>query len=319
MIPLISIIVPCYKVEKYLPKCIDSIINQSYKNLEIILVDDGSPDNCGKICDNYALNDNRIKVIHKNNGGLSDARNVAINIAKGEYLTFIDSDDYVSSNYIMHLFQIAKQNDCQISVVQPLIFKEENSPAIHPIKSQIEVLTPLEAIKSMFYQRKFETSAWGKLYHKSLFETGIRYPKGLLFEDNPVTFRLLYQSNKVVISNQKLYFYLIRTNSIEGSFFDENKISSAVAILKLMYAYPNITKLVIPAFKCKITSLAFHFILKMPETSLETKEIYKLITRYRTSVIFDNNARLKTRLACILSYLGLRLTKTVFKILDKRE
>ena len=317
--PLISVIVPIYNVEQYLHKCVDSIIRQTYTKLEIILVDDGSLDNCSKICDQYALKDNRIKVIHKKNGGLSDARNVAINLAKGDYITFIDSDDYISSNYIMYLYQMAIKYNCQLSIVQPCVFTENSNPIYQPIKEHIKILTPIEAIESMFYQRDFETSAWGKLYHKSLFNNEIRYPKGLLFEDNPVTFRLLYQSNQIVISNQRLYFYLIRANSIEGSIYDKTKINSAVEIIKLMYQYPYITKLVKPAFKCKITSLAFHFVLKMPENSFETKELFRLIKSYRNAVIFNCNARLKTRLACILSYLGLNLTKTFFKFLDKRR
>lgn len=98
--PLISVIVPCYNVEEYLPKCIESILNQTYRNLEILLVDDGSPDNCGRICDEYAAKDSRIRIIHKKNGGLSDARNAALDVMTGEYVTFIDSDDYVSDDYV---------------------------------------------------------------------------------------------------------------------------------------------------------------------------------------------------------------------------
>lgn len=103
--PLISVIVPCYNVMEYLPKCVESILSQTYKNLEIILVDDGSTDSSGKICDGYAAKDNRIKVIHKKNGGLSDARNVALDVMKGEYVTFIDSDDYVANDYVEFLYK----------------------------------------------------------------------------------------------------------------------------------------------------------------------------------------------------------------------
>lgn len=104
--PLISVIVPCYNVEEYLPKCIESILNQTYRNLEILLVDDGSPDNCGRICDEYAAKDSRIRIIHKKNGGLSDARNAALDVMTGEYVTFIDSDDYVSDDYVEYLYKI---------------------------------------------------------------------------------------------------------------------------------------------------------------------------------------------------------------------
>lgn len=106
--PLISVIVPCYNVEEYLPKCIESILNQTYRNLEILLVDDGSPDNCGRICDEYAAKDSRIRIIHKKNGGLSDARNAALDVMTGEYVTFIDSDDYVSDDYVEYLYPLAE-------------------------------------------------------------------------------------------------------------------------------------------------------------------------------------------------------------------
>ena len=108
---LISIVIPVYKVEKYLEKCVESVINQTYKNLEILLVNDGSPDNCPKICDEYAQKDNRIKVIHKENGGLSDARNAGIDVATGKYITFIDSDDYISNDYVEYMYNLLKQNN----------------------------------------------------------------------------------------------------------------------------------------------------------------------------------------------------------------
>ena len=114
--PLITIIIPVYKVEDYLDKCVESVVNQTYKNLEIILVDDGSPDNCPKMCDDWAKKDKRIKVIHKENGGLSDARNKGIDIAKGEFITFIDSDDYVENNYVEFLYNLVRENHAEISM-----------------------------------------------------------------------------------------------------------------------------------------------------------------------------------------------------------
>lgn len=317
--PLISIIVPCYNVEVYLPKCIDSILSQTYSNLEIILVDDGSPDHCGEICDEYVRKDNRVKVIHKTNGGLSDARNVAIDIAKGEYITFVDSDDYVADNYVEYLLQLALENQCKLSVIQPCLFYEHEDCTIRQPKEYIECFSPQKAICLMFYQKGIETSAWGKLYHKSLFETGIRYPKGLMFEDNPVTFRLFNKSDKIVVSNQQLYFYMIRSNSIEGSQFDQRKMDSAVAIMKLMYDYPDITNQVTSAFRCKIVSLAFHFVLKMPSNNVYTQELYQYITRYRRKILIDFKARRKTQLACLVSFLGLSVTQAIFRKIDKRK
>lgn len=114
--PLISVIVPCYNVEEYLPKCVESILNQTYRNLEIFLVNDGSLDRSGEICDEYVVKDTRIKVIHKENGGLSDARNVALDIMTGEYVTFVDSDDYVAEDYVEYLYKLIEENGVKLSV-----------------------------------------------------------------------------------------------------------------------------------------------------------------------------------------------------------
>lgn len=128
--PLISVIVPCYNVEEYLPKCIESILNQTYRNLEILLVDDGSPDNCGRICDEYAAKDSRIRIIHKKNGGLSDARNAALDVMTGEYVTFIDSDDYVSDDYVEYLYKIIKESGVKLSVSSYQTFVDDSSAEI---------------------------------------------------------------------------------------------------------------------------------------------------------------------------------------------
>ena len=125
---LISIVIPIYNVEKYIEKCLDSVIKQTYKNIEIILVDDGSPDNCGKICDSYANNDKRIQVIHKENGGLSDARNVGIERANGKYITFVDSDDYIELDYIEYLYTLIKKYNTKISFCKVnVVFNENNT------------------------------------------------------------------------------------------------------------------------------------------------------------------------------------------------
>ena len=318
MNPLITVIVPCYNVEKYLPKCVDSIINQTYQNLEIILVDDGSPDNCGKVCDDYALKDARIKVIHKPNGGLSDARNVAIDIAKGEWITFVDSDDYVSLNYIETLYSLATSNNCQCSVVQPLSFYDGKIPKVISSNDKIEIMDNNEAISSLFYQTKLDTSAWNKLYHRSLFSTGIRYPKGFLFEDNPTTFRLLDKCEKVVVSQQKLYYYRLREGSIERQDFTPEKLDQGITILRMMDKHPEITNKFVDAFKCKKASLALHFIMKMPLEYKHKSDLWEYVTKNRWNVIWDNKARFKTRIGCLLSYLGIPIMKSIFKIVSNR-
>lgn len=173
---LISVIIPIYNVEKYLKKCIDSIINQTYKNLEIILVDDGSPDNCGKICDEYAKKDQRIRVIHKKNGGLSDARNAGIDIAKGKYIAFVDSDDYVEKEYIEIMYKELKKNN--VKIVQCGINKiSDNEEIIDNYGYLKDELINSQRIMEEKYT-KYPISnvvAWNKLYDIDLFKN-IRYP-----------------------------------------------------------------------------------------------------------------------------------------------
>ena len=232
--PLISIIVPVYKVEPYLHKCVDSILSQTYTHLEIFLVDDGSPDNCGKICDDFAQKDNRIKVIHKKNGGLSDARNVVIDMAKGEYITFVDSDDFVTSDYVETLYHLVEKYQCKVGVAWLRSFHEGCEADTTQPPYVEKVFDRMEGIEKMFYQELFDTAAWCKIYHRSLFETGIRYPFGLIYEDLPTTYLLFLQADKIAFCNRVIYNYLLRANSIEGQPFKTNKLDSALKILDMI-------------------------------------------------------------------------------------
>lgn len=215
---LVSIVVPVYNVEKYLKKCIDSILNQTYKNLEIILVDDGSTDNSGKICDDYSSSDERIKVIHKQNGGLSDARNLGIDNSTGKYITFIDSDDYITNNYIEYLVTILEKNNADISICDYKIVHNEFG-FIDKSKEIINIYTYEECIMKLLYGTHKLISACGKLYKKNLFKL-IRYPKNQLFEDINTTYKTYFESKNIVVSNLKMYMYLVRNDSITTSKFN---------------------------------------------------------------------------------------------------
>ena len=315
---IISVIVPCYNVEKYLPKCIDSILRQTYQNLEIWLVDDGSSDRCGVICDEYSAKDKRINVIHKGNGGLSDARNVAIDKATGEWLTFVDGDDYIAENYVEELYSLVKRYDCQVGIVMPCLFKENTIPV--PSSSIIveEKMEPTYAVEQMFYQEKFDTSAWAKLYHRRLFEKGIRYPKGLLFEDLPTTYLLLFNSSGVAFMNKQLYYYQLRSSSIEGSY-SPKKIQSALALTNMMDANVEILKPVEKPFRCRKLSLYFHVILSMPVNEKNVDVLWAYIKKNRWRVICDSNARKKCRIAALVSYFGIGMTKFLFTFVNNRS
>ena len=202
MNPLVSVVIPIYNVQNYVKDCVESVCSQSYNNLEILLVDDGSTDDSGKICDEYKLKDKRIKVIHKTNGGLSDARNVAIDICKGEYVTFIDGDDVVDSSYVETLYKLLTTTTSQIAICGHKDFY--SLPVTDKYSTELFFeYSPDEAIKEILIYGKFTTSAWGKLYRIELFEE-IRYPKGRLFEDLPTTWRTFDLTSKIVFTPSQL-------------------------------------------------------------------------------------------------------------------
>ena len=318
MKPLISIIVPVYNVETYLAKCVDSILAQTYTNLEIILVNDGSSDGCGRICDEYAKQDKRIKVIHKQNGGLSDARNVAIDVATGEFITFIDSDDYVTDDYIMTLYSLIEKYECKVSIALYNTFVEGSKPKVVNRVYREDCQTNIKAIEEMFYQEKYDTASWAKLYHSSLFATGIRYPKGIVYEDLATTYLLIFQSDKVAFCNRRIYNYLLRRDSIEGSSFSSKKMDSALKVCELMESHLDILGKVMQAYQCRMMSFFFHLLLKMPDGYEHRNMLYKRIKAIRWSVLCNSRARKKARVASLLSYLGLGSVKGVFHLIDKR-
>lgn len=316
--PLVSVIVPCYNVEQYLPKCIDSILNQTYKNLEVWLVDDGSPDNCGFICDEYAKKDSRIKVIHKKNGGLADARNVALDVMTGEYVVCVDSDDYISPTHIEGLYNLIEKYGADVSVNTFCSFYEGSSPNPSPKSAKDWVLDGLHATEMMFYQEYFDNTAWGKMYKASLFD-GIRYPKGLLFEDLPTTYRLLLKANKVVFNDEQSYFYLLRSNSIEGAAFSPHKLDSGLQLMALMDKDRDKLQPIIKSYNCRIVSFVFHLLLQMPEGYAHRNAFERRIKTIRLSVLMDNRARKKARLACFLSFIGFGVVQKIFNKVKTRK
>lgn len=227
----ISIIVPIYKVEQYLPRCIDSLTSQTYKNIELILIDDGSPDRCGKICDEYAEKDKRVKVVHKPNGGLSDARNKGLDIASGDYIMFVDSDDWIekeSCEVIVGLFD--KYNVDIVSFGIQLI---NDKRVIKTQKTHASgILTPKEGVKAMIYQQPkvgLLNYVCNKAFKRHLFET-IRFPVGMLFEDQDVTYKLMHKSHKIYAIDKVFYNYYQRDESIMKGFYRKKSMHDRILI-----------------------------------------------------------------------------------------
>lgn len=227
---LVSVVVPIYNVEKYLSKCIETIINQTYNNIEIILVNDGSTDNCLQICNDFREKDRRIKVINKKNGGLSDARNTGLKDAHGKYICFIDSDDYISNKYVEELYNLIIENNAQIALCNYEKVDEENkSISKEDIESQtISGKTALEKFnETAFYPAS--VVAWNKLYDINLFRN-IIYPEGKIHEDEFTTYKLFYLAKKVAITSKVLYYYRFVPTSIMNRKFNVKRLDKLEAL-----------------------------------------------------------------------------------------
>lgn len=314
---LISVIIPVYNVKAYLENCINSVINQTYKKIEIIIVDDGSTDGSSQLCDQLAKKDSRIKVFHKKNGGLSDARNYGIDKAIGNFITFIDSDDVVSENLIAHLFSLSKRNNADISICNPIhIFTnkiQQNYDFQDPTK--IRVLTPTQALNLMFYQNDFLVSAWGKLYRKSLFKD-IKFPVGMLFEDIAIMYKLFFSSNKLVYSNAKYYGYFHRENSITTQSFSEKDFD----ILKICKSLDSFSKKhpeLKDSIRCYIVNANFRIYLNAPKVDKYKPKILACehyISCNAKRILKNSNVRKKLKIAIILFLIN---KKVLIKIYPK--
>lgn len=229
--PLVTVVVPIYNVEKYLAKCIDSIIKQTYSNIEIILVNDGTKDNSFEIAKQKAMQDNRIKLISQENQGLSEARNTGIQNATGKYICFIDSDDYVQKDYIKKLLENAIKNNADISACD-FWYIDETEKTWSRKEKQSQNYSNIEALKDIFCgEQNTEVMTWNKLYKLQLFtQNAILFPKGKLHEDNFTTYQLYYYANKISLISDKLYYYLQRSNSIMGTKFNVKRLDILQAV-----------------------------------------------------------------------------------------
>lgn len=225
MQPLISVIVPIYKVEDYLCRCVESIINQTYRNLEIILVDDGSPDNCPKMCDDYALKDNRIKVVHKENGGLSDARNAGMEVATGEYISFVDSDDYISLDFFESLYNTMCREKSDIVECSVVKFYEDNHFDKYSDDNKIISYSNQDALSGLISENPFKQHVWNKLYKADLV-LDIPYAVGKLNEDEFWTYQIFGRAEKITRVNKTMYYYFQREGSIMGETYNLRRLDA---------------------------------------------------------------------------------------------
>lgn len=273
----ISVIVPVYKVEKYIRRCVDSILSQTFKDFDLILVDDGSPDNCGAICDEYALKDKRIHVIHQNNGGLSVARNAGLDLViqndASEWITFIDSDDWVHACYLEALYAAVQSTDSFISCCE---FQQTNGD--DPKVNMKQLNANLWSVEEYFCERNINaTIACGKLFHKTCFQS-IRFPRGKIHEDEYTIYKVLFAYSKLAVVEQSLYAYFVNESSIIHTKWSPRRLQEFEALRrqKEFFVKKGFKKASRFVTKHKIISLTVN-LKKIKEDGVKTK--YSIILR----------------------------------------
>ena len=317
---LISVIVPIYKVENYLKVCVQSILDQSYGKLEVILVDDGSPDNCGKMCDDYAIKDSRVKVIHKANGGLSDARNAGICAAHGEYITFVDSDDFLDENMIEYLYTAIRKNNVDIACCQ----RQEINECGKLLKSKRKYNTFVingneECMHEFLSNPQMDTVAWGKLYVTSMFDD-IRYPVGRYNEDVFTTYKLISKCKSIFVGENKYYYYRIRTNSIMTTTFNRKHLDAIdgneerAAFIK--DNYPKLQKLANAGILYAVNQCVMRMISSSNDSLVKNLDVInklqKYYRKYEWSFICGPSG-IKAKIFSLLCYFNLRAVVFLMK------
>ena len=218
----ISVIVPVYKVEQYLARCVDSILGQTYQNLEVILVDDGSPDRCGEICDEYPKKDDRVKVIHQANGGSSRARNAGIACATGTYIGFIDGDDWIAPDMYESMMRTMQEYDVRMVCCGRYdVFGKRTLYGLCPVTTR--AMNAAECFSALFVAKECDVSPCDKLYHASVFET-VRFPDGEINEDTAIIHQVIHSAGKIAFLSRPLYYYCHRSNSNSTAVFSEKQL-----------------------------------------------------------------------------------------------
>lgn len=318
---LVSIILPVYNVEYFIERCLNSIINQSYSNFEVIIIDDGTTDNSIDLCQKYCHNDHRFTIIHQENRGLSEARNTGINAAQGDYLMFIDSDDFVAEDLLHHLVECLENNNSDIAICDPVHYYPEKSDTCSFVSGQcIRSYSSREALCELFYQRSFLVSAWGKLYKRSLFDN-IRFPKDMLFEDSAIMYLLFEKCHKITYSDAKLYAYVHRENSITTKKFSKHDLDILTITDAIVERYHGDQLLLKAAISYKV-SACFRILLNAPNNG-EYQAVMNNCKRYIYSqwhnILFDRHVRLKNKLALVAHCIFNPFIKLIYSRVNRWE
>ena len=307
-LPLISVIIPVYNVERYLNECLNSVLVQTFHNLEIILVNDGSTDKTGEICDEYAKKDDRVKVFHKDNTGVASSRNVGVGLASGDFLIFVDGDDVADKEMIEVLYENLMKYDADICICGLKNFDKQMPESVLKNKETI-VMNNIEAIEAMFYQRYFDTGPVAKLYKSSIVKKN-RFPDGKVFEDLYTVYKFLNEAEKVVFTPEIHYYYRQNEISLMHKGF-ENCILDELTAIEEIESFVNKEH---PELEASFLARKFSSYCQVfgwipaNTNSNELNElrsnIWNFIRSYRSKMIKDKKARSKNRIAAMLSFGG---------------
>ncbi len=306
--PLISIVVPVYNVEEYVDLSVQSMVEQTYENIEILLVDDGSTDTSGERCKIWSERDARVRYIHKENGGAASARNVALDVCRGELITFVDSDDLIDANFIEVLYDAMYAENADISICG---WKNETVSRIvasDTVKGSVSY-DKTEALNKLFYQEDYDTAMWAKLYRAELFEQ-IRFPLGNIYEDIAIIYKVFERVNKVVYSDYNGYHYLLRDTGTTLKTFSRKKMD-LIDVADEMEEYILTNYPEVSAAMCsKYVRANFHIYLQIPQSEEYKQERLRIegnIDKYRKRVLKDKRTRKGTKAALLLSGISYKL------------
>ncbi len=275
----VSVIIPIYNIAEYLPKCVDSILNQSLREIEIILVDDGSTDESGRICDRYADQDDRVRVIHKANGGLSDARNAGIKLAAGKYIGFVDGDDYIESEMFKTLYQACVENNTKMSACDYIYEGEKNGQRVSHSNGEYRILTAEEFfLKVLKTPSAVGMGVWNKLYYRGLFQHAL-FRTGCLHEDTDILYRLVFQTDAVAYISRPCYIHCERKGSITKQSYGQREKDRYEANQRMFqYIAANHPKLLQAAADNRCRSM-MNIVNNMVDSRIYDRSMYQKIRR----------------------------------------
>ncbi len=305
--PLISVIVPAYNAEAFLDQCLQSIVAQSYRRLEVIVVDDGSTDGTGEICDRWAGKDERIRVIHQPNGGHSAARNTALDAMTGELVMMVDSDDVLHSEFVTTLLEIMSSYDADIAVAGYIAFEGQEPQFPQTAGGHIRQYDQHEALMAVFYQQGLTHSPWGRLFKASLFQD-IRFPLGIIYEDLAIIYPLLKKCRCVVATDRVLYGYR-QHSSNSMRVFSPRRADVLKVCEQLEQEFMIKDQQYLKALHNRQLSAYFNILLLSHQdksndyTELQNR-CWQGIKRLRRDCLFDTEVRAKNKLGILVSYLG---------------